>query len=190
MKRIYLAAAAGLAVAAAGAAVAQRGPGAPARDGYGLFQFDANADGKLTRAEFDAAQKARFADLDANKDGTATREEIKAHMNAQRAKMEKARFVAMDTDKNGQLSEAELAAAREKREDGPRGFGHGGKGGKHRANWDGPRGDKADKADKADAGLTFQAFSKRGVAAFNRADVNKDGTVTIAELQTQASAPR
>ena len=31
-----------------------RGPG-----GFGLLEFDTNADGKLTKAEFDAAQRAR-----------------------------------------------------------------------------------------------------------------------------------
>lgn len=34
-----------------------RGPGAA---GFALLQHDANGDGRLTRAEFDAAQRARF----------------------------------------------------------------------------------------------------------------------------------
>src|SRR5262245_28596279 len=43
------------------------GPENFVRDGFGLLEFDANADGKLTRAEFDAGQRARFNQLDGNK---------------------------------------------------------------------------------------------------------------------------
>ena len=46
-----------------------RGPGAA---GFALLHHDANGDGRLTRAEFDAAQRARFDGVDANKDGSAT----------------------------------------------------------------------------------------------------------------------
>ena len=93
--------------------------------GFGLLQFDANADGKITRAEMDAGLKSRFADFDTNNDGTATRDEMKASMEARRAKMEAARFGALDTDKNGQLSLAEFTAARGGPKGGPDGHrGH------------------------------------------------------------------
>lgn len=77
--RKILFAAAGLAAIAgvSGLAMAQEGQGAP-RAGYHLFQSDANSDGVLTRAEFDAAQEARFARMDANGDGQLTREEMRA----------------------------------------------------------------------------------------------------------------
>jgi EF-hand domain pair/EF hand len=87
-----------------------RGPG-----GFGLLQFDTNADGKLTRAEFDKAQHAAFDKVDANKDGAASPEEFQAarkiEMEARQANMAKTRFTEMDKDKNGQVSLAEFQAA-------------------------------------------------------------------------------
>lgn len=188
MKRIHLLATAALALAVAAPAIAQIGP--PGMKGshgaFGLLEFDTNADGKITKAELDTNLKTRFGEIDANKDGTATREEAKAAMEGRRATMEAARFTALDTDKNGQLSAVEFAAAKGgpgggpdgKR--GPAGFrGPGGQGGPG-----GPRGDRAGPAN--DAGQTFADFSKRPLEMFARADANKDGTVTIAELQAQS----
>jgi EF hand len=148
-----------------------RGPGGP----FGLLAMDANADGKLTRAEFDAGQRARFAEIDANKDGTATPEEFKAFHESRREEMSKIRFAAIDTDKNGQLSPAELAAAKEDKPgpDGPRGERRHGKGGREHG--------KPDGDDRKPISLT--EFSAPGAEAFARADANKDGVVTIAELQ-------
>lgn len=154
-----------------------RGPGL---DGFGLLAFDANADGKLTKAEFDAGQRARFDKIDANRDGSITREErathFKASAEARRAEATKARFADLDKDKNGQLSQSEFAAG---------GASVDGKGpDRHRSG--GSMGDKPERvradADK-NAKISFADFSARGVEAFARADVNKDGTVIIAELQ-------
>lgn len=188
---------------AAGAASAQplradgpRGRG-PGPGGFALLQFDANADGKLTKAEFDAAQRARFNAIDANKDGTATAEEFqaarKAEAEARRAEISKDRFAALDTDKNGQLSAAEFAAG-PPRGAGVKGDRHGGRG--HRMDIRGggrpalaaPSGapKRAGRGDAdADGKVTFAEFSARGAEAFARADTNKDGTVTIAELQAR-----
>jgi Ca2+-binding EF-hand superfamily protein len=195
MKRFHLLATAALTLTAAGAASAQIGPSGPMGRGpmgFGLLQFDANADGKITKAEMDAGLKARFAEIDTNKDGTATREEMKASMEARRAKMEAARFAALDTDKNGQLSLAEFTAAHGGPKGGPdgrrnhdRGEGHGPRhGGGPKADRAGPPGGASD-----DHKLTYDAFSKRPLEAFAKADTNKDGMVTIAELQTQPSGP-
>lgn len=206
--KFYLLAATTLALVS-GAAVAQppghdgRGPGG--HGGFGLLEMDANADGKLTKAEFDAAQRTRFTAIDANKDGSATREEAQAHrqaaMETHRAEAATARFTALDTDKNGQISQAEFAAGKpDGGKDGGRGMrgGHGPRGaggpppmaGGPRAG--GPAGAPADgRAGPADADsdgkVTFAEFSARALEAFNRADTNKDGTVTIAEIQ--ASKP-
>lgn len=169
---------ASLAIASTATAMAQ--PPGPGRGGaFGLLAMDANADGKLTRAEFDSAQRGQFARIDVNKDGTATPEEFQAFHKARAAEMKadlsKARFVAADTDKNGQLSQNELAAARESaKEDGRRGH----RGGRGRDRGDDRRRDGMDAKP-----VSFADFSARGVERFMRADANKDGTVTIAELQ-------
>jgi hypothetical protein len=221
MKRRLLAAVA-LALFA-GAASAQpsgndapRGQGmghGPGPGGFGLLEFDGNADGKLTKAEFDAAQRARFDKIDADRDGSATREEFQAareaEMEAHKAAMVKTRFSELDKDKNGQLSQAEFTAGAPGR-DGK--TGPGGRGGAHHGfgpmaggpmatmarGPGGPRVDgtlsgppadggpqRAGPADEnADGKVTFAEFSSRGLEAFATADANKDGTVTIVELQS------
>lgn len=182
----------------AGAASAQPpadgGLRGPRPGGFGLLEFDANADGKLTKAEFETAQRARFNRIDANKDGTATPEELmaarKADAEARRAEMSKARFSALDTDKNGQISQSEFAESRP----GPDGHSHRADRGGHKG--PGPNGPRRARADGPDAvksagprdanrdgKVTFAEFSARGAEAFARADANKDGTVTISELQ-------
>jgi hypothetical protein len=209
--------------------------------GFGILQFDANADGKVTKAEFDAAQRKEFAELDGNKDGSATPEEIRAGMQA-RAKAQheaqlKVRFADMDTNKNGQLTEAEFLAAQQDH-DGDRGPHMRGLGGPgpammlgrgDRDGRDGPRMERGRRfaggpggpgglppgapgaqgqggqpplgaqqrqmragpgdAD-GDGKLTFAEFTARPTEMFTRADTNKDGTVTLAELQARAGIPR
>ncbi|MEQ1610919.1 MAG: calcium-binding protein [Hyphomonadaceae bacterium] len=165
-----------------------RGP----KGGFGLLQFDANADGRLTKAEFDSAQKTRFDKIDANKDGSATPEEFqaawKAEADARRVDISKERFTTLDADKNGQISQSEFAATKPMR-DGRGGPNMRGGRGPHPAKMDGAKGPQRAGPRDADSNgnLTFAEFSARGAAAFVNADTNKDGTVTIAELQ--ASRP-
>lgn len=185
-KKFPLIALATVALAGSAVAIAQPpgpGPGPGGGGPFGLLAMDANGDGKLTRAEFDAAQKTNFAKIDTNKDGTATPEEMRAFHKARtaemKAEMSRVRFEAADTDKNGQLSPAELAAAHDK-------GGRGADGGRqHRGHGkgrgDGMRGGPDGGPDAKP--VTFAEFSARGVEAFTRADTNKDGTVTISELQ-------
>jgi Ca2+-binding EF-hand superfamily protein len=194
-----------LVLAAGSAAIAQQ-PGGPGPKfgrghghgpaGFGLLEFDANADGKLTKAEFDTAQRAHFDQMDANKDGFFTPEEVQASLRARRADMEKQRFAALDTDKNGQLSQPEFEAARERGPgSGPGGppvrmGGRGGPDGPGRPGGFGGRGGRAGPDADNDGKVSFAEFSARGSDAFTRADSNKDGTVTIAELQDIARRPR
>lgn len=190
---------------------------------FGLLQFDANADGKLTKAEFNTALRTRFDKIDANKDGVATREEFQAariaEMEAHRATRAKERFAELDKDKSGQLSQSEFAAGLPARDEhgfsggdaprspkadiqgpphrfmadgGPRGFGPEGRfalGGPGQM----PEG-AAKRAgpldDDADGKITFAEFSAGPQEAFIRADANKDGAVTIAELQAMHGGGR
>ncbi len=175
-----------LAVTLVGAAAAQGpGPGGPGGpDGFGLLRFDANNDGKLTRVEFETGQKARFAKMDTDKDGVATRDEMRAAMKTMREEAKQARFKAVDTDGNGQLSQAELAAA--DAHEGP-GRPHMGPGGRRDGGPDGPPGHRGDRLGRdSDGKLTFEEFAARGREAFDRADANKDGVVTIAELRARS----
>ena len=43
--------------------------------------------------------------------------------------------------------------------------------------------DRTSGVTRTDGKLTFAEFAARGVEGFTRADANKDGTVTVAELQ-------
>ena len=180
-----------------------RGPGMMMRHGpggpFGLLEFDANGDGKLTKAEFDAAQHARFNEMDANKDGFIVPEEAMAYREKAHAEAEAARFQIMDTDHNGQISKAEYDAANKDRgpgmgpgpggpgfrmRGGPGGPGFGPPGG---AGWPGRAGPMGANADGK---ISFEEFSARATEGFVRADLNKDNIVTIAELQTLTKAMR
>lgn len=201
MKRFLPLTALALVLTAGSVAIAQQ-PGGPGPmkhgrgagpGGFGLLQFDTNADGRLTKAEFDNAQRTRFNEIDGNKDGFATQEEAQAAREARRANAGKERFAAIDTDKNGQLSQTEFEAARERGPgpDGPRmrggrGGPPGGPGAPGGIGRGGPLGLDADN----DGKVSFAEFSARGTEAFTRADTNKDGTVTIAELQSLPRGPR
>lgn len=213
MKRLALLATCGAALLTITAADAQRpggprgpGPGGPGLGGpgpagFGLLEFDANADGRLTRAEFDAAQKARFDRLDANKDGQATPEEARAGHEAMAkeamAERQKARFAELDTDKNGQLSQAEFAAGAP---GGPNGrnprmafapsgpgprmaFARGGPGGPGFAMNRGPRPDGAvapGQPGGPPGGPPAGAPARAG-----RADADRNGSISFAEFSAR-----
>lgn len=240
MKRHSLMIAVGaLALLAATPALAQRGPGPDGpghmgRGGHGpggggplaLMLDDANGDGKLTRAEFDAAQRKAFAEIDANKDGSVTQDEMRASREKRMQEQQTARLMQMDADKNGQVSKAEMDAFQAKQATeraarqtqggpdgqrgpgrgrggpgagpgdgpafaggpGPQGFGRGGRPG-------GPDGQQGPQGGQMRAGpgdadgdgkLTYAEFVKRPTEMFDRADADKNNTVTIAELQSLA----
>ena len=220
MKRTLIAAASLTVLGAAslaGLALAQP-PGAPhapgpqgfGPQGFGLVAFDANADGKISRAELDTAQRTRFEAIDANRDGFATPEEFRAAHEKDRAarhtQMVDSRFAALDKDGNQTISKAEFSTGMsppdgaqpgpgrgDRGPGGPgrefRAGGHGGHGmdrGPHGAGAQGADGKPGRIGPDADGDgkVSLAEFSSRAVEGFNRADTNKDGVVTIAELQT------
>lgn len=56
-----------------------------------MEKIDTDKDGKLSKAEFVAAQEARFTEMDADKDGFVTKEEGKAAHEAMRKKWKEKR---------------------------------------------------------------------------------------------------
>jgi hypothetical protein len=82
---------------------------------FGLLEMDANADGKLTKAEFDAGVAARFNAIDADRNGVATAEERKAAQKAQKERMR----AAMEA--KGEAPEGQGRRAGRDGERGPRG---------------------------------------------------------------------
>lgn len=166
-KKLIAMATLGAALFAGGLAVAQSNPemAKPIRG----WMADIGKDGTMTKAELTTKLQTRFAALDTNKDGKVTPEERKAAME----KRFDEHFAKMDTDHNGQLSKTELKAAHDAR--GPMMGRHGGKGGRGgMGGMEGPRGD-------ANATITRDQFMAGPLAMFDRADANKDGTVTAEE---------
>lgn len=52
-----------------------------------MHPADTNKDGVLSRAEFDAQNAARFAEMDKNGDGNVTAEEMRTHFESRREEM-------------------------------------------------------------------------------------------------------
>lgn len=154
-------------------------------------KMDANKDGTLNEADRAAHHAMMFDKLDANNDGQVTKAEMEAMRaqhagkraerraertgkpaptEAQMAERKAERFARIDTDGNGAVSRAEFDAMHAKMggKMGKRG------GGRMMARMDGP--------------VTQQAFVARALARFDKADANRDGTVTVAERQAARAA--
>ena len=120
--------------------------------------------GDMTRAQAQQQAEARFARMDANRDGTVN--------DADRAARQAGMFDRIDTDRNGAISRAEFETHHAQM--GDRRGDRVAKKGDRRA---GMRG----KMGKMDGPVTKQAFVERALGMFDRADANRDGTVTQAE---------
>lgn len=89
--------------------------------GHGLEAMDTDNDGRISRAEYDAAAKTHrldFAAVDANKDGYVVRSELRAYhekmrpqREAERAKRFDEKFAAADLNRDGKLSRVEVDEA-------------------------------------------------------------------------------
>lgn len=190
------------ALAQSGAAPAQaerghRGPGGM------LFQSDANSDGVVTRAEFDAGRAAHFTQLDANRDGSVTREERRASWQAMRGErgehgrrggrghgMERA-----DANNDGNITRDEFLAGPLER------FA------RMDTNSDGiitvaerpqrpqrpERGERPARVNpdtNNDGSLSRAEFDAQGAAMFTRLDANSDGRVTREEADAHRGGRR
>ena len=153
-------------------------------DGHGMK-------GPTTRAELVTKIKERFAEADANKDGAVTKAEFDARIaakkqewQAKRAERRSEMFAKLDTDKNGQLSQQEFNTRPERGEYGGKG-GHRWGGGHHRGMMFGMgRGGDGwfERMDaNKDGKVTLAEASAKPLEMFDKADANKDGTLTPEE---------
>jgi EF-hand domain pair/EF hand len=92
-------------------ALAQSDTAAPAakpiRTTTGMMRYDANKDGIVDRAEWNAGQQARFQELDKNGDGKISVQEFSPGGTTDKRE---AAFRRLDTDRDGAVSQAEFMA--------------------------------------------------------------------------------
>jgi hypothetical protein len=153
------------ALAMTGTAIAQTAPAAPARERAPMAD--------MTRAQVQARAEARFQRMDANQDGTVDQ----ADRQARRGQM----FDRLDTDRDGSISRAEFdartAQRAERQGDGRRMARRG-------------AGAKRAMLAAAAGPMTRQAFVDRALTMFDRADANRDGTVTVEERKAARETMR
>ena len=164
-----------LGMAAAGVALAQSND-APA--------FDRNAD--VTRQQVIERTDQRFQRLDLNSDGRATADEARQAGEQRRAERAGRMFERLDANRDGSVSRAEFDQAQTQRmarhgDHSERGEHGRGMGGMHRGHgWGGMRGEQM----FGEQGfVTREQMRERALARFDRADANRDGTLTVAERQ-------
>ncbi len=132
-----------------------------------------------TRAEAEAKVRSHFAMIDPDKDGYVTAQDMSAMRGAAMGKI----FERMDTDKNGAISRAEFDTARS--------VGHRGMGGEHGMRMGHGGGRMMMMADADKDGRVSQAEAVTGaLAMFDRADTDKNGTLTPEERRAARQAMR
>ena len=154
------------ALLAAGLAAVQGGPPRPDRDAA------------VSRAEVIERVDQRFARLDANNDGRFTAEEGRAMRERRREEMAGRIFDRIDADRNGSISRDEMNRAREQRQ---------ARRGERMASGRGMRalrmmrGQRMAMAFGPDGAVTREEFRQRALERFDRADADRNGTVTAEE---------
>ncbi len=200
MKKLLIAASAAALVGAVALPALAQGPagieGGHGRHGGMLFQSDANSDGVLTRAEFDAGRTTQFTRMDTNNDGAVTREERRASWQAMRGERGEHRggrrgghsrgMEHADANSDGNITRDEFLAGPLER------FG------RMDANNDGvitvaerpqprARGERGNRPERVDpdtnndGSLSRAEFDAQGASMFTRLDANNDGRVTREE---------
>jgi hypothetical protein len=148
-----------------------------------------------TRAQVQTIVQQHFAQIDANRDGAVVQAEFDAFLQkkqaerqANRSQRQGERFVQLDANKDGQISRAEFDAGhadhggrgdRDARRGG-HGGGHKGMRGMHGGRRMGPQWFAHFDANK-DGRVTLQEALAKPLQRFDQADANKDGTVTPEE---------
>lgn len=200
MRKVLLAAV-GLAAFAGAAGVALAQSQTPAQpQARGVFSMDANADGTLTRQEFDAARASRFATLDADRNGQLTREEMRAQRGERRHRGHRGgmhhltradanndgaitreeflarptqMFARLDTNNDGVISADERPQRRER-----------------------PEGERTERRERPnfdannDRQISRAEWDQMGASMFQRLDANSDGRVTQEEAQAARGTRR
>lgn len=75
-------------------------------------RMDTDKDGSISKAEFDAAKKARFTRADANGDGKISLEEMTTEAQERAAKHAERHFAKLDKDGDGAVTAEEMEEAR------------------------------------------------------------------------------
>lgn len=153
------------ALALSGTAMAQTAPAAPVKARAPMAE--------MTRAQAQERAETVFARRDANRDGTIDR----ADRQVRRGQM----FERLDTDGNGAISRAEFDAMTAKLAADRTERAHAGKQRMARM---------AARAERAAGPMTRQAFVDRALTRFDRADADRDGTVTPGERKALRESMR
>lgn len=181
MKNAILAGAlAALTLAAGGAVMAQQTPGeAPTPR---AMRADANADSRISQAEFVGQRVQRLTAADADRDGSVTAEEMRAAAEARKSARADARFQRLDANGDGSISRAEFDAPRAGRAEAlpQRAARHGGPA------------RMAQRSQRAEARgpVSIAEAQNKAEQAFTRLDADRDGFLTAAERRAGKQAMR
>lgn len=136
-------------------------------------------DADVTRAQVIERVDERFARLDANNDGRFTPEEGRALHERRRGEMANRVFDRIDADRNGSISREEMSQARAQR---------GARRGQRMAAGPGMRGRRMMRRQRMamhmfgeDGVATREEFRQRALERFDRADADRNGTLTAEE---------
>ncbi len=140
-------------------AFAQTAPGTKSPGERFRAQFmerrDADKDGKITKAEYEASRTAEFKAADKDRDGAISKEEFAAYGDQRRGEFVDRMFARLDKNGDGKLTADEIAAGRGR--------------------------DRAERGDRAE-NERGERRDRTGRLNFERADAAKKGHLTLEDL--------